>query len=145
MDVSIKQFEYFNCEFNALQSGAVINVKDVEVDNNALKQALKQIIDDHCLVWSAQRFYIRKFTIRQEDYTKLMESNFFSAKLKGMANPKRENSFYPREVKIGKFALERIEDYNPDGAGTGELTFYNVPMILYNEGKYSVELDTRKE
>lgn len=145
MDVSIKQFECFTCEFNALQSGEVINVEDVEVDNNALEQALKQIIDDHCLIWSAQRVYIRKFTIRQEDYTKLMESNFFSAKLKGMANPKRENSFYPCEVKIGKFALERIEDYNPDGAGTGELTFYNVPIILYNEGKYSVELDTRKE
>ena len=48
-------------------------------------------------------------------------------------------------MKIGKFALERIEDYNPDGAGTGELTFFDVLMILYNEGKYSAELDTRKE
>ena len=145
MDVSIKQFECFTCEFNALQSGAVINVEDVEVDNNALEQALKQIIDDQCLTQSAQRVYIRKFTIQQEDYEKLTESNFFSAKLSGVASPKGENHFYPCEVKIGKFALERIEDYNPDGAGTGELTFYNVPMVLNSEGEYSAELDTGEE
>ena len=48
MDVSIKQFNCFTCEFDALQSGAVIKVEDVEVDNNALEHALKQIIDDHC-------------------------------------------------------------------------------------------------
>ena len=65
-----------------LQSGAVINVEDVEVDNNALEQALKQIIDDHCLTQSAQRVCIRKFTVRQDDYEKLIGSNFFSAKLK---------------------------------------------------------------
>ena len=135
MDVSIKQFDCSTCEFNDPQSGAVIKVEDIEVDNYALEQALKQIIDDNLLTKSAQRVYIRKFTIRQED----------SAKLNGVANPKRENCFYPCEVEIGKFALERIEDYNPDGDGTGELTFYNVPMILYNEGEYSVELDTREE
>ena len=77
MDVSIKQFECFACEFNALQSGAVINVEDVEVDNNALEQALKQIIDDHCLTQSAQRVCIRKFTVRQDDYEKLIGSNFY--------------------------------------------------------------------
>lgn len=145
MDVFIKQFDCYTCEFNALQSGAVINVEDVEIDNNALEQALKQIIDNHCLPRSAQRVYIRKFTILQEDYKKLMESNFFSMKLNGVAYPKGENHFYPCEVRIGKFALERVEDYNPDGAGTGELTFFDVPMILYNEGIYSVELDTREE
>ena len=145
MDVSIKQFDCSTCEFNDPQSGAVIKVEDIEVDNYALEQALKQIIDNNLLTKSAQRVYIRKFTIRQEDYAKLMESIFFSAKLNGVANPKRENCFYPCEVEIGKFALERIEDYNPDGVGTGELTFYNVPMILYNEGEYSVELDTREE
>lgn len=145
MDVSIKEFDCFTCEFNALQSGAVINVEDIEVDNNALEQALKQIIDDHCLTRNAQRVYIRKFTIRQDDYEKLMESNFFSAKLNGVASKVNESCFYPCEVKIGKFALERIEDYNPDGAGTGELTFYDVPMILYNEGIYSAKLVTREE
>jgi hypothetical protein len=145
MDVSIKQFNCFTCEFDALQSGAVIKVEDVEVDNNALEHALKQIIDDHCLTQSAQRVCIRKFTVRQDDYEKLIGSNFFSAKLNGVAEPKGESYFYPCEVKIGKFALERIEDYNPDGAGTGELTFFDVLMILYNEGKYSAELDTRKE
>lgn len=145
MDVSIKQFDCYTCEFNALQAGTVIKVEDVEVDNNALEQALKQIIDDHRLTRSTQHVYIRKFTIRQDDREHLIENNFFSAKLNGVANPKGEKHFYPCEVKIGKFALERIGDYKPDGAGTGELTFYNVPMVLYNEGKYSVELDTREE
>ena len=115
---------------------------------NALNQALKQIIDSHCLTRSAQRVYIRKLTIRQEDYEKLMESNFFSMKLNGVVYPKGKNHFYPCEVKIGEIALEKIEDYedyNLDGAGTGELTFYNVPMVLYNEGKYSAELDTSEE
>ena len=27
----------YTCEFNALQSGTVINVEDVEIDNNALE------------------------------------------------------------------------------------------------------------
>lgn len=145
MDVSIKRFSCDTCEFTALQSNAVIKVENIEVDNNALNHALEQIIDDHCLTRSAQRVYIRKFTIRQEDYEKLMGSNFFSMKLNGVAYPKGENYFYPCEVKIGEAALERIKDYNPDGAGTGELTFFDVPMILYNEGIYSVELDTREE
>lgn len=74
-----------------------------------------------------------------------MASNFFSMKLNGVAYPKGENYFYPCEVNIGQIALERIEDYSPDGAGTGELTFYNVPMVLYNEGKYNAELDTSEE
>ena len=74
-----------------------------------------------------------------------MASNFFSMKLNAVAYPKGENHFYPCEVKIGENALEKIEDYNPDGAGTGKLTFYNVPMVLYNEGKYSAELDTSEE
>ena len=74
-----------------------------------------------------------------------MESNFFSIKLNGVAYPKGERRLYPFEVKIGKTALERIEDYNPDGAGTDELTFYNVPMVLYNEGEYSAELYTSEE
>ena len=145
MDVSMKQFDCFTCEFTALHSGTVFKAENVEVDNNALEQALKQIIDDHYLTRSAQRVYIRKFTIRQADYEKLVQSNFFSAKLNGVAYPKGESRFYPCEVKIGRFALERIEDNNPDGAGTGELTFFDVPMILYNEGIYSVELDTREE
>ena len=145
MDVAIKQFDCFTCEFIALQSGTVIKVQNAKVDNNALEQALKQIIDAHCLTRSAQRVYIRKFTIRQDDYEKLMESNFFSAKLNGVASKVNESCFYPCEVKIGEFALERIEDYIPDGAGTGELTFYDVPMILHNEGIYSAKLDTKED
>lgn len=145
MDVSVKQFNCFTCEFDALQSGAVIKVEDVEVDNNALEHALKQIIDDHCLTRSAQRVYIRKFTILQDDYEKLMGSDFFSAKLNGVASKVNESYFYPCEVKIGEFALERIEDYIPDGAGTGELTFYDVPMILHHEGIYSAKLDTKED
>lgn len=45
MDVSMKQFDCFTCEFTALQSGTVFKAENVEVDNNALEQALKQIID----------------------------------------------------------------------------------------------------
>ena len=108
MDVSIKQFNCFTCEFDALQSGAVIKVEDVEVDNNALEHALKQIIDDHCLTQSAQRVCIRKFTVRQDDYEKLIGSNFFSAKLNGVAEPKGENLRW-RELKtIIRMARERV-------------------------------------
>lgn len=119
MDVSIKQFDCSTCEFNDPQSGAVIKVEDIEVDDYALEQALKQIIDDNLLTKSAQRVYIRKFTIRQEDYAKLMESIFFSAKLNGVATRREKTASIRvkwrsvnlrwRELKIIiRMVLERV-------------------------------------
>mgnify|MGYP004666273985 CR=1 FL=1 len=41
MDVSIKQFNCDMCEFTALQSGAVIKVKNIEVDDKCTEPSIK--------------------------------------------------------------------------------------------------------
>lgn len=41
MDVSIKQFDCYTCEFTALQSSAVIKIEDIEVDNKCTEPSIK--------------------------------------------------------------------------------------------------------
>lgn len=145
MEASLLNLDCYNCEFAGYMTDNKIQVTDLRFDNEALNRTMKQIVDTDSLSRQNQRVILKEFSIDQMDYNTLLENHFFSMKIEGVASPERGHALYRCDVSIGKVLLENIADYIPEGAGTGMLTFYNVPVIFYKEGHYDVKLDTSEE